>query len=67
MDSFKRVFEIFDEDGSGKINLDELDKLILALTNKDPTDDEVKQVDPRHTYLSVISAMAKQCNLSINS
>ena len=42
--SFRRAFEIFDSDGSGKINVDEMDKLILELTTHDPTEEEVKQV-----------------------
>ena len=42
--SFRRAFEIFDSDGSGKINVDEMDKLIIELTTHDPTEEEVKQV-----------------------
>ena len=42
--SFRRAFEIFDSDGSGKINVAEMDKLILELTTIDPTEEEVKQV-----------------------
>ena len=44
MKSFRRAFEIFDSDGSGKINVAEMDKLILELTSIDPTEEEVKQV-----------------------
>ena len=44
MKSFRRAFEIFDSDGSGKINVAEMDKLILELTTIDPTEEEVKQV-----------------------
>merc|ERR1712241_603043 len=42
--SFRRAFEIFDSDGSGKINVAEMDKLILELTTHDPTEEEVKQI-----------------------
>ena len=45
--SFRRAFEIFDSDGSGKINVDEMDKLIIELTTHDPTEEEVKQVNQR--------------------
>ena len=44
MQSFRRAFEIFDADGSGKINVEEMDKLIIELTTHDPTEEEVKQV-----------------------
>ena len=44
MESFRRTFEIFDADNSGKINVEEMDKLILELTTHDPTEEEVKQV-----------------------
>ena len=44
MKSFRRAFEIFDSDGSGKINVAEMDKLILELTTHDPTEEEVRQV-----------------------
>ena len=44
MKSFRRTFEIFDADNSGKINVEEMDKLILELTTHDPTEEEVKQV-----------------------
>ena len=44
LESFRRTFEIFDADNSGKINVEEMDKLILELTTHDPTEEEVKQV-----------------------
>ena len=53
LDSFKRAFEIFDRDGSGKINMDELDNLLLELTSKDPSDEEVKQVCMAKMYMFV--------------
>eukprot|EP00090_Calanus_glacialis_P009105 TRINITY_DN17453_c0_g1_i1.p1 TRINITY_DN17453_c0_g1~~TRINITY_DN17453_c0_g1_i1.p1 ORF type:complete len:193 (-),score=72.28 TRINITY_DN17453_c0_g1_i1:157-735(-) len=48
--AFKRAFEIFDADGSGKMNFTEVDKLIMELSSgQDPTDEEVvelmKQLD----------------------
>ena len=42
--AFKRAFEIFDKDKSGKISAQELDKLILELSNNDPTDEELQQL-----------------------
>ena len=44
MTPFKRAFEIFDKDKSGKISAQELDKLILELSNNDPTDEELQQL-----------------------
>merc|ERR1712241_513389 len=44
LQSFRRAFEIFDSDGSGKINVDEMDKHIIELTTHDPTEEEVKQI-----------------------
>ena len=43
--SFKRAFDIFDKDKSGKINLGELELLITELSQQSPSKDEVKQVD----------------------
>ena len=41
----KRAFEIFDADGSGKMNFTEVDKLIMELSSgQDPTDEEVVEV-----------------------
>ena len=41
----KRAFEIFDADGSGKMNFTEVDKLIMELSSgQDPTDEEVVKV-----------------------
>ena len=45
MNAFRRAFEIFDTDGSGKMNFTEMDKLIMELSaGQDPTDEEVLQV-----------------------
>ena len=43
--SFKRAFDIFDKDKSGKINLRELELLITEFSQQSPSKDEVKQVD----------------------
>ena len=45
LQSFRRAFEIFDADNSGRINVEEMDKLIIELTSHDPTEEEVKQVN----------------------
>ena len=45
LEAFKRAFQIFDTDGSGKMNFTEVDKLIVELSNgQDPTDEEVLEV-----------------------
>ena len=45
MNAFRRAFEIFDSDGSGKMNFTEMDKLIMELSSgQDPTDEEVVEV-----------------------
>ena len=45
LNAFRRAFEIFDADGSGKMNFTEVDKLIMELSSgQDPTDEEVMQL-----------------------
>ena len=59
MAAFKRAFEIFDADGSGKMNFSEMDKLIMEVSGKDPTDEEVILVIAYRILISFI--VNKKC------
>ena len=60
--SFKRAFDIFDKDKSGKINFRELELLITELSQQSPSKDEVKQVDTTaiNWIFQIISKILKE-------
>ena len=41
---FKKAFEVYDTDGNGFIDIDELEQMVTNLQNKKPSRDELQQM-----------------------